>query len=174
MFKATRLLNQKTFENPKAEDSEGKLATRPGDILDIVINYFKDKFVDRDQDVIPPFQGAAKPQRNKITAEEVRKSFNSSRNNKAPVEDNINGELLKQGTPLLDKTIADIYNTASEKHEDLDINEGVLTAIQKPGKKKGPPGNLRPITMLNSLRKALSIVTLNRIRLQVEENLSKN
>ena len=27
MFKATRLLNQKTFENPKAEDSEGKLAT---------------------------------------------------------------------------------------------------------------------------------------------------
>ena len=39
MFKATRLLNQKTFENPKAEDSEGKLATRPGDILDIVSNW---------------------------------------------------------------------------------------------------------------------------------------
>ena len=39
MFKATRLLNQNTFENPKAEDSEGKLATRPGDILDIVSKY---------------------------------------------------------------------------------------------------------------------------------------
>ena len=26
MFKATRLLNQKTFENRKAEDSEGKQA----------------------------------------------------------------------------------------------------------------------------------------------------
>ena len=107
-FKATRLLNQKTFENPKAEDSEGKLATRPGDILDIVSTYFKDKFVDSDQDVIPPFQGAAKPLRNKITAEEVRKSFNSLSNSKAPGEDNINGELLKHGTPLLDKTIADI------------------------------------------------------------------
>ena len=57
---------------------------------------------------------------------------------------------------------------------DLDINGGVLIAIQKPGKKKGPPGNLRPITLLNSLRKTLSIVILNRIRPKVEEYLSKN
>ena len=174
MFKATRLLNQKTFENPKVEDSEEKLATRPGDILDIVSNYFKDKFVDSDQDVVPPFQGAAKPLRNKIRTEEVRKSFNSLSDNKAPGEDNINGELLKHGTPLLDKTIADIYNTTFEKHEDLDINGEDLIAIQKPGKKKGPPGNLRPITLLNSLCKALLIVTLNRIRLKVKEYLSKN
>ena len=81
---------------------------------------------------------------------------------------------LKYGTPLLDKTIADIYNEAFEKHENLDINGGVLIAIQKPGKKKGPPNNLRPITLLNSLRKASSIITLNRIRPQVEEYLSKN
>ena len=121
MFKATRLLNQKTFENPKAEDSERKLATRPRDILDIVSKYFKDKFVDSDQDVLPPFQGAAKPLKNKlITAEEVRKSYNGLSNNKALDEDNRNGELLKHGTPLLDITIADIYNTAFENHEDLD------------------------------------------------------
>ena len=63
MFKATRLLNHRTFENPKAEDSEGQLATRPEDILDKVSKYFKDKFVDSDQDAIPPFQGAAKPLR---------------------------------------------------------------------------------------------------------------
>ena len=81
---------------------------------------------------------------------------------------------MNHGIPLLDKTIADIYDTAFEKHEDLDINGGVLIAIQKLGKKKGLPSNLRPITLLNSLRKALSIVTLNRIRPQVEEYLSKN
>ena len=139
MFKATRLLNQKTFENLKAEESEGKLATRPGDILDIVSKYFKDTFVDRDQDIIPPFQGAAKPLRNKNKSRrELKKSFNGLSNNKAPGEDNINGELLKHGTPLLDKTIADIYNTAFEKHEDLDINGAVPIAIQKPGKKERP------------------------------------
>ncbi|GFR60678.1 RxLR effector candidate protein [Elysia marginata] len=37
MFKATNLLNQKHFENPKVEDREGKLATRPNDILDIIL-----------------------------------------------------------------------------------------------------------------------------------------
>ena len=95
MYKATRLLNQKTFGNLKAEDSEEKLATRPGDILDIVSKYSKDKFVDSDQDVLPPLQGAAKPLKNKlITAEEVRKSYNGLSNNKALDEDNINGELL--------------------------------------------------------------------------------
>ena len=113
---------------------------------------------------------------------------------------------MKHGTPLLDITIADIYNAAFEKHEDLNINGevliaiqkhedlninggvliaiqkhedlningGVLIAIQKPGKKKGLPGNLRPITLLNLLGKALSIVILNRIGPQVKEYLSKN
>ena len=92
--------------------------------------------MDSDQDVIPPVQREATPLRNKITAEEVRKSFNSLSNNKAPGEDNINGELLKYGTPLPNKTIADIYNTAFQKHEDLDINGGGLIAIQKPGKRR--------------------------------------
>ncbi|GFS19133.1 retrovirus-related Pol polyprotein LINE-1 [Elysia marginata] len=40
--------------------------------------------------------------------------------------------------------------------------------------KKGPPNNLRPITLLNSLRKALSVITLNRIRPDVERYLSNS
>ncbi|KAK3795294.1 hypothetical protein RRG08_004450 [Elysia crispata] len=123
---------------------------------------------------ITPFEGEPKPLKNPITPEEVRKSFNSLSNNKAPGEDQIHAELLKYGTPLLDQTIADIFNTTFSKHENLDINTGVLIAIQKPGKKKGPPNNLRPITLLKSLRKALSIITLNRIRPFVEEYLSKS
>ncbi|GFS22486.1 very-long-chain enoyl-CoA reductase [Elysia marginata] len=80
----------------------------------------------------------------------------------------------KYGTPLLDQTIADIFNTTFNKHEKIDINGGVLIAIQKPGKKKGPPNNLRPITLLNSLRKALLVITLNRIRPDVERYLSNS
>ena len=174
MFKATRLLYQKQFENPKVEDQEGKLASNPNDILDIVSSHFKSKFEDEKVEEITPFEGEPKPLKNPITPEEVRKSFNSLSNNKAPGEDQIHAELLKYGTPLLDQTIADIFNTTFSKHENLDINTGVLIAIQKPGKKKGPPNNLRPITLLNSLRKALSIITLNRIRPFVEEYLSKS
>ena len=71
MFKATRFLNQKTFENLKMEDLEGKLATRPGDNLDKVFKYFQDRCVDSDQNVIPPCQGAAKPLRKQTIAQEV-------------------------------------------------------------------------------------------------------
>ena len=71
----TRLVNQKTFENLKAEDSEGKLATRPGDILYTIFKYFKDKFVDSYQDVIPPFKEAAKPLRKKNNSRSRQKKL---------------------------------------------------------------------------------------------------
>ena len=174
MFKATKLLNQKPFENPKVEDENGKLATSANDILDIVSNHFKNKFTDNSEPEIIPFQGESKPLQVPITADEVRKAFNSLSNNRSPGEDQINAELLKYSTPLLDQIIADIFNEAFEKHENININAGVLIALQKPGKKKGPPNNLRPITLLNTLRKTLSIITLNRIRPEVENYLSKN
>ena len=41
MLKATRLMYQKQFENPKVEDQEGKLASDPNDILDIVSSHFR-------------------------------------------------------------------------------------------------------------------------------------
>ena len=75
MFKATKLINQKTFEIPKMEDSEGKLASRPGDILDIVSKYFNDKFVESDQDVIQPFQKAAKSSRKKNNSTRAQKKL---------------------------------------------------------------------------------------------------
>ena len=79
-------------------------------------------------------------------------------------------ELLKYSSPLLDQTIANILNSTFTNHEELDINSGVLIAIPKPGKPKGPPNNLRPITLLN--RKVLSLITLGRIRPSIEKYLS--
>ena len=113
MFKATRILNQKTFENRrKCSYKTGKHS----------IYYFKDKFVDSDQDVIPPFQGETEPFR-KSKQRRGQKGFKSLSNNKAPGKDNINGELLKYDTPLLYeyKTVANICNRAFEKHEYLEI-----------------------------------------------------
>ncbi|KAK3776929.1 hypothetical protein RRG08_016749 [Elysia crispata] len=107
-----------------------------------------------------------------FTSEEVRKSLESLKNNRAPGGDEISGELLKYGTPLLHKSIANILNRVFEEHETININSGELIAIPKPGKPKGPPKNLRPITLLNTIRKALSIITLHRIRPNIEEYLS--
>ena len=69
-------------------------------------------------------------------------------------------------------SIANVLNRVFEEHESLKINSGELIALQKPGKPKGPPKNLRPITLLNTIRKALSTITLHRIRPCTEEYLS--
>ena len=63
-------------------------------------------------------------------------------------------------------------NSKFTNHEELDINSGVLIAIPKPGKPKRPPKNLRPVTLLNTLRKVLSLLTLDRIRPSIEKYLS--
>ena len=69
----------------------------------------------------------------------MRKSFNSLSNNKATGEDQIHAEILKYGTPLLDQAITDIFNATFSKHENLDINTGVLIAIKKTRQKERSP-----------------------------------
>ena len=49
--------------------------------------------------------------------------------------------------------------------------EGLLTPLPKPGKKKGPPENLRPIILLSVLRKILTICLLERIWDRLEKEI---
>ena len=49
-----------------------------------------------------------------------------------------------------------------------------MRTLPKPGKAKGPRKNLRPVTLLNTIRKSLSIITLGRIREKAEKYLSDN
>ena len=132
-------LNRGKFENPKVEDSEGKLITNPNEILKTVANHFENKFKDITTPEIPSFIGKPKPLNHPITQAEIRKNLNRLKNNKAPGEDQIYPEQLKYSTPLLGQTIANILNSTFTNHEELDINSGILIAIPKPGKPKGPP-----------------------------------
>ena len=43
------------------------------------------------------------------------------------------------------------------------MTQGLLCAIQKPGKTKGPPQNLRPIILLSVIRKILAVCMMKRI-----------
>ena len=65
----------------------------------------------------------------------------------------------KKGTEKIAREIATIYNeiakTGKNPHE---IDHGIIRAIQKPGKPKGPMENLRPITLLSILRKVLAFL----------------
>ena len=70
---------------------------------------------------------------------------------------------MKNGPDIVYEGIAEILNESAETGQHpTKMKEGVLIPIQKPGKKAGPPGNLRPIILLSILRKILAIYMLRR------------
>ena len=174
MFKAVGTLYRQRYENPKVEDDEGRLATSPNDILKLTTNFFKAKFQKEDAEVIQPFEDEPRPLVKEVTTEEIHKSLTKLNNNKATGEDDIPGELLKYSPKEVKEYIAKMINDMFRKHEPLKINNGNMRAIQKPNKPKGPRKNLRPVTLLNTIRKELSICTLNGTGDEIGAYLSVN
>ena len=96
-----------------------------------------------------------------FTSKEIKENV---KNNKSTGCDGISAELLKQSPETIYDMIAEIYNeTDSTGERPKEFILGTVCAIQKPGKKKGPIANLRPITLLSMLRKILAIRMKKRI-----------
>ena len=107
-----------------------------------------------------------------IEEEEVAKAIRKLNNNSAAGEDGIPSELLKYAPGELIQIITLCLNDIFTTNTPLDINNSILVSIQKPGKEVGPMKNQRPIALLATMRKILSIITLNRIREESEEFIS--
>ncbi|GFR80207.1 very-long-chain enoyl-CoA reductase [Elysia marginata] len=117
---------------------DGKKVTCPTEIQNIITKHLKSKFRDECTEDIQPSSGQPRAL-NPISEKEVRQSTKQLNNGGAPGEDNICNEYLKFAPEILDNQIAMIINKTFENHEDLDINNGILVALTKPGKPKGPP-----------------------------------
>ena len=78
--------------------------------------------------------------------------------------DQINVVLIRYSPEAVYEKIADIHNNnaAKRKHPN-EITHGILRALQKPEKPKGPTSNLRPIILLSVLRKILAVCIMKRI-----------
>ena len=174
MFKAVKNITNKKQQNKKVLDKDNNLITDPNRILQITTEFFENKFHDDNVETILPFEGPLRNLNTPITLQEVGDAISKLNNNRAPGEDNVTSELLKYGQGNLTGIITGCLNECLENHIDLEINNGILLSLQKPGKEVGPLKNLRPITLLNTIRKVLSIVTLNRIREKSEEYISPN
>ena len=105
-----------------------------------------------------------------ITASEITSVFSRMTNQRAAVPDGLHAELLKYGAEYLSPLIANIIITSIETSRNASQVTGVgtMAPISKPGKPRGPVTSLRPIVLLNAIRKALFIVIVKRITPAVE------
>ena len=98
-----------------------------------------------------------------ITIPEVEKALHRLNNNRASGPDKIAGELWKYSASAVSTSLASIFNQALQEGQPLDLGQGVLIPIQKPNKPPGPLTSIRPIVLLSTIRKALSLIVLTRI-----------
>ena len=104
-----------------------------------------------------------------LTSSEKRKAVWTLKNSKSPGMDQINVELIKYSPEVVYEKIAAIYNDIADtgKHPN-EITHGILRALQKPGKPKGPTSNLRPIILLSVLRKILVVCIMKNINSRLD------
>ena len=86
--------------------------------------------------------------------------------------DSIPAELLKYGSDLLAQPLADIVNQGLSTRDNIHLGDGIFLGLPKTNKPAGQCASLRPIVLLNTIRKAISLVVQCRISLKVEQYFS--
>ena len=161
MYRAVRQLQQSKPKKKLVVDGENGQTINAKEQVDIITNHFKGVFHADSEKDIPE----VKPSEMKtpFTVEEVQKAVKSLKNNKSAGCDDLKAELIKHSPDTIHQGIADLLNHMAKTGEHpKEIKQGILIPLPKPGKKQGPPQNLRPIILLSILRKILAIIMIRR------------
>ena len=121
---------------------------------------------------LPAFTGVPLPLTMPITPVEVQRAISKPNSGRACCLDDLPADLLKSTADLIAPSVAAICNESLEHHDPSDISKGLLILLQTPGKPVGPLTSVRPIVLLSSLRKALSLIVVSRIATKVDNFLS--
>ena len=98
-----------------------------------------------------------------FTKEEVSTAAKKLKGKRSPGPDEREHELIKYVPTEIRHKIAKIFNSVASKIDHAgELILGLLKPLQKPGKSKGPPKNLRPIILLPVLRKLFTICMIER------------
>ena len=170
MFKAVKIIANNEKKQPLLVQGVEGLTANPEEQVKIIAKHFQDAFSEEHLAEI----GSIEPRQIEppFSPEEVQQAIHSLKNNKSPGADTIRAEQLKNGGVVTSENIAEILNEISRTGEHpVEIKEGILTPLQKPGKQKGPPSNLRPIILLSMLRKILAICMIKRIGNKINQHI---
>ena len=144
MYRAVRNLQRTSKKAPLVIDTTEGKTTDPGTQVNIISDFFNQMFTTSTAakiDDIPP-----QKMRDAFTKDEVTKAIRSLKNGKSPGADDLSAEYLKHGPDIVHHRIAELLNHIAETGDfPNEIKHVVLIPLQKPGKKKGPTANLRPV-----------------------------
>ena len=171
MYEAVRILQRrKTKANLIIKDKKGKIPSSTTGKIKIITEHFKNELNSENAKIIPIINPTKMKQI--FTSKEIRKAINKMKNGKSAGCDKVYAEMLKNSPELITEKIAEILNECAEtgKHPE-EIITGLLIPLQKPGKEKGPPANLRPIVLLSILRKIVAICLIERIYTRLRSSI---
>ena len=165
MFEAVRVLNDSKPSRPiVVHNSEGQVIASDQEKADTIKTWFETQFTGNEPSLLP-FTGTPRPLNTPLSTHEVSSALAKLKNNRSCGPDSIPNELLKYAGDTFSSQLATIINECFETHTYINaIGESILTPLPKPGKPVGPPKSLRPLNLLNGVRKVLSIITLHRIQ----------
>ena len=169
MFKAVKVLkmSQKS-SNIRLKDQRGNdIHTEKGKV-DLIKDYFAAQFKEEKDDILEN-ELTPKPLNCPITLQEVKKAIKKLKTNTATGPDDLENELIKHAGPDFAELLKDSYNQSFEKGTIIEsVGRGYMNPIPKP-KKNPSVENMRPIILLNSVRKIFSMITLKRIEDKIDE-----
>ena len=169
MFEAVKYIQKLTPPQPLIVNTDSGLTANEEQQSGIIADFFKEQFFRNAKPLpdIPPT-----PMRIPFTADEIKKAASKLKNNKSPGCDGIVAEMIKCAPDEIFERISTIYNNMSREGDfPEEVILGVLRALQKPGKSKGPVQHLRPIILLSILRKILAICLTNRIGDRIDQKI---
>ena len=175
MFKAIKLLTTKHTKIKFVHDENQHCVSQPQEMQKIIERHFKDHFQKNNLNGIDKFACDPKKLNKEISPEEIKTAISKMSNNKAPGKDNIDVELVKYAPEEVHTEIAEVLNNVFETNDDqLKLGTGVLLPLPKPKKTQGPTKHLRPITLLEVIRKVLSKVFMSRTDDKINNHLSQS
>ena len=116
------------------------------------------------------FDGPPRPLMSPITDKETAKAIDKLKRRRASGPDGVPAELLK-ACEFAPSVLTCIFNNVFAHHQQIQVGHGIIVPLPKPGKPPGPCKSLRPITLLTTVRKVLSLIVVNRVRPRFEARL---
>ncbi|RLN98609.1 hypothetical protein BBJ28_00008320 [Nothophytophthora sp. Chile5] len=168
MFTAVRDISYRKPQQLLLRDEASKYILHRQTASNIVRDHFKGQFLSLGRTPIVS-DTTIKALLFPITSDEFRRALHRLNNGRAAGPDDVPAELLKYPADELAPRLDTLLNRSFERGEPIGLGDGILLCLQKP---RGECSSLRPIVLLNTIRKAVSLIVLHRITPAVDKFLS--